>query len=307
MNEIGSEIFALLVSLAGIHQLSELLTSLDGLSQAAKDAFSVVGVIVCIFGLLQCFLGYKMFKFWCSVVGMLVGAAVGVSLAAAGVFAGSPAANLIGILIIIILAVSGSFIAYKAYLAGLFLYVFFAAFLLCLFLFAIITDSMITGLIVGFVLGIVMGIIAVQHRRFWIILSSSLTGGVVVGTGLMMAMQTTEIGWGYILPPVLMVLGFFIQNITTRKGSKKSEPAVEVQPVYPQAPPPVYPPEHTPTPAEYAEVTPEPAPAPTPAPAEYAAPAEQPVPAEWHHPTVPSPEEIPAPENYPSENQSPDQ
>jgi len=246
MNDIGMQIFAFLVELAGIHQLSELVNSLDGMDQATKDFFSVIGVVISIFGLLQCFFGYKLFKFWCSVVGLLVGGSVGIALAASGVFSASPAASLIGLLLIVILGIVGAFIAYRAYLVGLFIYSFCTAFLIGFVLFAVISDSLIIGLGVGIAAGIAMGVIAVMYRRFWIIVATSISGGTSICGGLMMVTQTTELGWTFLLPVVLAVAGFFVQNMTVKKNKGKSahhhEPDTPVSQVYPAEHPPLYPP-----------------------------------------------------------------
>jgi len=248
MNDIGMQVFAFLVELAGIKELSELINSLDGMDQATKDFFSVIGVISCIFGLLQCFFGYKLFKFWCSVTGFLVGGSIGMAISASGTFAGSPAAGLIGLLVIIVFGCIGSFLAYKAYLVGLFIYAFFAAFLIVSVITAIITNSIIIGLGVGISAGIALGIVAVIHRRFFIILVTSIFGGISICSGLMMVIQSTELGWAFLIPLLLMVAGFFVQNMTVKKGNEKSGKfyATPVTQIYPAQPPPVYPPEQQP-------------------------------------------------------------
>ena len=246
MNDIGMQIFTFFIELAGIQQLSELINSLDNLDQATKDVLSVIGVIVFIVGLLQCFFGFKLFKFWCGIIGLFVGASVGIAISASGAFSASPAAGLIGLLVIIILAITGAFIAYRAYLVGLFIYAFCAAFLIGFALFAVITNSIIIGLGVGIAAGIAMGIVSVIFRRFWIIVTTCISGGTSICAGLMMVMQTTELGWAFLLPPILMVAGFFVQHITVKKGKNKSfysHPVAPGSPVYTTGVPPVYPPQ----------------------------------------------------------------
>ena len=246
MNDVGMQIFTFFTELAGVQQLSELIHSLDNLDQGTKDVLSVIGVITCITGLLQCFFGFKLFKFWCGIIGLFVGGSIGVAISASGAFSASPAAGLIGLLVIIILAITGAFIAYRAYLVGLFIYAFCAAFLIGFGLFAVITNSIIIGLGVGIAAGTAMGIVSVIFRRFWIILTTCISGGTSICAGLMMVMQTTELGWAFLLPPILMVAGFFVQHITVKKGKNKSvysQPVAPGSPIYITGVPQMYTPE----------------------------------------------------------------
>jgi len=246
MDDTGLGIFQLLVELAGIHQLSELLTNYHDLAQNVKNALSVVGVFTVIFGILQCFLGYKLFKFWCGLIGLLFGGMLGLFIAASGVFSGSAIAGVIGLLVVVLLAIIGAYAAFRLYLAGLFIYAFFAAFLVGFFLFAIITDSTILGLYAGFIAGVVFGVIAVIHHRFWIIVTTSVSGGMTVGSSLVMVLQSTDSPWVYIMPVLFIIAGFIVQTQTVKKGASKAskDGASITNPlVYaPAPPPPAYPP-----------------------------------------------------------------
>jgi len=251
MDDAGLRIFQLLVELAGIHQLSELLNNFHGLDQGIKNTLSAVGALTIIFGILQCFLGYKLFKFWCALIGFIVGAVLGLFVAATGIFSGSLAVNLIGLLVIILLAVIGAFAAFRLYLVGLFIYAFTAAFVVGFYLLALITDSTIAGLYAGIVAGLVLGIFAVIYHRFWIILTTSVSGGMTIGTSLIMVLQSSDSFWIFLLPPVFIIAGFIVQTITVKKspdGAPRKDVTVTVPPEYPQAPP-----EYSQTPQEYSQ------------------------------------------------------
>ena len=244
MNEIGMEIFDFFVELAGVNQLSQLLASFDNLDQSAKNILSIVGLFICVIGLLQCFIGYKMFKFWCGVIGFFIGFTGGLALGASGVFSASPAASLISFLITLLFAINGAFIAYRLYLAGLFIYVFFTAFSLVFYLLAFLSDSITAGLIVGAIVGITLGVIAIIYRKFWIITATSVYGGVTVCLGIMMIMQTTAIGWFFVLPPFLMAAGFFVQYATVKKKEVRHLDQMTVTPqIFLTQTPPLYPPD----------------------------------------------------------------
>jgi len=232
MNGLETGLFELIAGLAGIHELSQLFDSFGNLAQSAKNIMSAVGVIMCIIGLLQCFFGYKLFKIWCAVVGFIFGALIAFAITATGVFVNSSAPELISILLFVFLGLLGALIAYKLYIVGLFIYAFVAAFFIGFILFAVITNSLATGLGAGLIAGLAVGIIAVIFRRFWIILTTSVSGGVSINNGLIMILQTTALGYLFIIPPVLAIIGFFVQYLTERKHPSHSVHVHGQYPVY---------------------------------------------------------------------------
>ena len=209
-----------LVNIGEWQVLTEFLTTQD---QTIKNVLSIVGVIVCIIGLLQCFLGYRLFRIWCGIVGFFIGVMLAVALATTGILHESTAADLISVLLIIVLGITGALIANKVYLVGLFLYAFSAVFIIGFVLTAIFTNSLLACLVVGILAGTAMGVLVVIHRRFWIILMTSIQGGLSVCTGLMLIMQSTELGYAFILPLVLSVAGFFVQYFFDKKSPGKIE------------------------------------------------------------------------------------
>jgi len=236
MNEFVAGVFALFVEIAGIRELSEFFKYLEGFDQEIKNFFSVIGLIICFIGLLQCFLGYKLFRFWCGVIGLLIGFLIGVAIATSGILSASPASDLIGLLLIILISITGAMVAYWAYLAGLFIYAFSVGFFAVFFLFALFTNSILVCFVAGAVAGTGMGVVAILFRRFWIIVATSISGGMSVMTGLMMVMQTTNLSYGFIIPPALMVAGFFVQNATVKKSSGKFDRPITVVAVPPGFP-----------------------------------------------------------------------
>jgi len=239
MNDIGMQVFEFLVALAGIKELSELLVSLHELDQSIKNTLSVVGGFTIVFGILQCFLGYKLFKVWCGFIGFLVGGIIGLMLYASGVFAGSIILQIAGFFIILLLACTGAYVAYRAYLVGVFIYAAVTAFLVFFILIGLITNTVNTGLIGGFIAGVIFGVIAVIFRRFWIIATTSVSGGITIGTSLMMITQSTESIWSILVPLLFIAAGFVIQYTTVKK-SPQFRGGVKVISVQPSQPPPVY-------------------------------------------------------------------
>ena len=240
MDEINATVFGFFEELGGIAELSEFFAYLDSFDQSIKDAFSVIGLIICFVGLLQCFLGYKLFRFWCGVVGLLIGTIFGFALAGSGILSASPAEDIIGILLVILLAITGAFIAYRAYLVGVFLYAFAVGFFTIFFVVALFVDSIILCAVAGAIAGIGAGVVAVMFRKIVIIISTSVSGGMTACTGLMLTFQTTELGFGFIIPPVLMIAGFFVQNATVKNVSGRNDKPITIvmPPAYPSSAPP---------------------------------------------------------------------
>ena len=220
---MGMELFEFFLELAGIHQLSELIESFNSLGQGAKNFLSIIGIFVIIFGALQCFFGFKLFKIWCGFIGLLVGCIIGLILAAADIYGSTGAENVIAIIVIVFLGITGAFLAYRAYLVGLFIYTFVTVFSTFFAIMALITDTVIVGIIVGAIAGLALAIVAVIFRRFWIIVTTSVSGGLSVGTGLMLVLQNTETVWALILAPIFMIAGFIVQNKTVKKKHSEIE------------------------------------------------------------------------------------
>ena len=252
MNEIGTQILEFFMVLAGISELSELVAHLHALDQSIKNAFSLVGVATVVVGLLQCFFGFKLFKFWCGLIGFMVGATISVILFATGVFAESFFITVVGASLMLLLCITCAVIAYRAYLVGVFIYTAAAAFIVGFLGAGLITDSVNAGLIAGAITGLAIGVIGVIFRRFWIIVTTSVTGGISVSASLMMIWQSTDSPWGYLIAPVIITVGFIFQYFTV-KDEAKLRAGKTVSKAHPSQLPPVY----ANAAAQSGEVTPE--------------------------------------------------
>ena len=238
MNDAGMQLFELLVALAGIQQMSEFIVYLHELDQNIKNVLSIIGGFTIVVGILQCFFGFKLFKLWCGFIGFMIGLTAGLIFYATGIISGSIILDIIAVIIIIFLCCIGAYIAYRAYLVGVFLYTFAAAFIIGFIVMGLITDSVTTGVVAGLIAGVTMGVIAVIFQRFWIIAATSISGGIAIGTSLMMILQNTESVWNFILPPVFIVAGFIIQHNTVKKSPRHGKPGIVM--AHPSQPPPVY-------------------------------------------------------------------
>lgn len=139
-----------------------------------------------IWGLLDCFFGYRIFKITLAVVGGLIGLAAGHALATAlGFGQGAETATLITSSLL------GAGLAFLLYIAAVFVAGFGFGATLGMLLLA--NYHHMVSLLTGVVLGIVGGFLAVKVQRVLIILSTSLLGSF--RTILALSYFTSQIDW----------------------------------------------------------------------------------------------------------------
>lgn len=168
----------------------------------------VAAAIVAIaLGLLECFLGYRIFKIQVAIIAFLAGLGGGIGLMD----------SLVGILwlSIVVGVVIGALLAFvsmKIYKVGVFLLVAFFGFVIV----TAVTFSPLVGLIVG----VVLGIIGVFLTKPIIILSTAFGGGSLVAGGIgSLIWKTPELMPTWLSLVIMIALGIFaciVQFRTTR-------------------------------------------------------------------------------------------
>lgn len=196
----------------------------------------LIAALAMIIGVLQCFLGFKSFKVWCSFIGLLLGAVIGVVFVFSLSLYESAYAELISIFFIVCLGLVGAFVAYRAYLVGVFLFAFSAIFVLCYFPIDAAFDPSMIAIIVGLCAGIAAGVVAVIIQRYAIIAATALSGGMLIAAGLMLLLENAN-SFVAVFVPIIAALacaggGFFVQLATTKKVPPPPQPVpVTVVPV----------------------------------------------------------------------------
>lgn len=173
------------------------------LAQLSYHSFGVMGMIMLIFALLNCFLGYRLMKLWIAVIGFCIGLLAGVGLAS--IFTENSwillAAAVVGGILI-------ALIAFKVYLVGVFLYG------------AIVAYGLIVGLIgqdkwwslaVCVIFALLVGILAVNYVRPSIIITTAISGGFTAAKEVLSWLSVADVRITYALAIVLAALGIFIQ------------------------------------------------------------------------------------------------
>lgn len=172
---------------------------------------AILSIPVIIWNLLICFLGYKLFRIQLIVMGFFFGSAIGWPL---GALMGGP---MIGRLLGLVLGVLTAWLAYKVYLAGVFLCVCLSSTSIFTLLFSFISGSFHSAtVLVSLLLGIVLGVVCVLYNQAIIIFYTAITGGM--STGLILALVLANPFLGIVIGIVLSVMGAWLQFRLEQKG-----------------------------------------------------------------------------------------
>ena len=154
--------------------------------QIDPDLYPWLSVAGILWGVLDCFFGYKVFKVTLALFGALVG--VGLAQAAARYFGAGPVIETISL---IAGAVIGASLAFLLYIVAVFLAGFGFGATLGVLLLA--NFHHMVALLTGVVLGIIGGFLAIKVQRILIILSTALLGSF--RAILALSFFTSQIDW----------------------------------------------------------------------------------------------------------------
>lgn len=150
--------------------------AVEDLIADSQGTLSILVAFSVLFGLIQCFFGYRIFKFVLAITGCLIGAALGATIG----FALSRDQG-VSFLSAVAGAIVVSFLSVFLYVAGVFVVGAFFGSLVGTFLLSLVKPEPQTALIV--IPAIIGGIIAVIFSRFMIIASTSFAGAWSVVAG----------------------------------------------------------------------------------------------------------------------------
>ncbi|HEX3022083.1 MAG TPA: DUF4203 domain-containing protein [Lachnospiraceae bacterium] len=200
-------------------------------------------------GLIECFFGFKLLKFWIAVLGFILGGALfGVIGGYNGLGSGTIILSFVG-------AILCAFISYKVYLIGVFIANFASATAASLLVFTILNNGAIEDqYMFAAVFGLIVAIIAVILVQPITIISSSISGGTLAGSAIAYLMKVEDPdSIGSIIGIIIALLGVLYQCATNNglMGNKKRvaqaspqttsnyEYQKDTQPIYNQQYPPV--------------------------------------------------------------------
>ncbi len=183
----------------------------------------IINIIAIVFGLIACFYGYKVFRIWLALAGLILGAALGYYL---GGLIGAQVWPIIGAIVVGLVVCLLSYFIYRvgAILIGALLGGAFTSVILS----AVGVTALPWMILVG---AVVVAIIAGIFLKQFIILGSSFQGSylIVAGAyalisgvsyaGFSDALQAVELPWYlYAIIVVLGIVGIIVQNQSDKKA-----------------------------------------------------------------------------------------
>jgi ribosomal protein L37E len=185
-----------------------LLSANDSLSGAMGNISVFFAIISLVFAAIYCFFGYKLFRVLMGIVGFLVFGIIGFAIGY-GVSDETSAAAIIGL----VTGVLGAFIMYYLYLVGVFVLIGFSGFIIGI----ILVDN--TGASV--LIGIIAGVIGVFFAKPAIIISTSISGGLLMGSSLGIILDIGKPA-DLLLGVIFAALGIYVQFKTNATITKKA-------------------------------------------------------------------------------------
>ena len=153
-------------------------------------------LLTVLLALADCFLGFQLSKFWISLAGFVLGAAL---------------EGWLFLLCLLLLGAAGALLAYRIYRGGVFLLCFLAAFG---GIYALIPTPWV-GALAGCAAGLLAGVLSLKLLRPALILSTGIGGGLCAGAGLLPLLGLENPLWGLLAGIALAIAGVAVQFHTT--------------------------------------------------------------------------------------------
>ena len=179
------------------------------LNQITASSFSIFGMIFLGLALLNCFLGYRLKKLWISMIGFLLGIAIGAGITA--LFSENKTVILAAGLVVGILV---ALLSFRLYLIGVFFYAVLSAYPLIA---GLIGKELWWEIALSVIAALLIGLLAVNFVRPVLIIVSAVGGGMQVSQ-IIMGWIAMENPWGlYGVAAGLALLGMLVQFRSSRE------------------------------------------------------------------------------------------
>lgn len=190
-----------------------MLESFSDIFEKAELVFSVAGLI---FVLLQCFFGYKLLRFWIGLIGFAAGFLLGFFLTTAFL---PELETFVHVLLGIVCGAILSFLAYRIYLAGVFVYCGLMAFGLAMLIpFPSGEGWKVLNWVLAVIFFILAGYFGVKFSKPCVILITAVSGAVqaVDRISALLPAIGKDMNTRLAVMIVLIVFGILVQFLTTR-------------------------------------------------------------------------------------------
>ena len=175
------------------------------LNQITASSFSIFGMIFLGLALLNCFLGYRLKKLWISMIGFLLGIAIGAGITA--LFSENKTVILAAGLVTLVASLA-SLISFRLYLIGVFFYAVLSAYPLIA---GLIGKELWWEIALSVIAALLIGLLAVNFVRPVLIIVSAVGGGMQASQ-IIMGWIAMENPWGlYGVAAGLALLGMLVQ------------------------------------------------------------------------------------------------
>ena len=206
----------------------DILQRAGGMEQISQLKVIVYGVL-CVFGLLNCILGYRILRLWMMIFGFIIGAGAGFGVTYMSgvqdkmVIAGAMAG--LGIVLAVV-----SFLIYRA---GIFVLGFGIGITLSIYL---IHPTSSFSFFLCILIGVGLGVLAMRYAKGVIIVGTSILGGILSGFSAAKLAKMEEIPFGIIFSIGFALVGMLIQFaiINPHNEEEDAEPENRVESEYPE-------------------------------------------------------------------------
>lgn len=198
-----------------LSRVFDILQRVGGMEQIGRFMMVAYGV-VCVFGILNCFLGYRILRFWMMIFGFIIGAGAGFGVTYLSgvqdkmVIAGAMAG--LGIVLAIV-----SFLIYRA---GIFVLGFGIGISLSIYL---VHPTSSFSFFLCILVGVGLGALAMRYAKGVIIIGTSVLGGVLAGFSLAKIGGLEQFPYGAGLALGIALLGMLIQFAINRDHYEDEE------------------------------------------------------------------------------------
>ena len=203
------------MSMDMLSRVFDILQRVGGMEQINRFMMAIYGVI-CVFGLLNCILGYRILRFWMMLFGFLIGACTGFGVTylsgvndwkmIIGAMAG------LGVVLAIV-----SFLIYRA---GIFVLGFGIGVSLSIYL---VHPTSSFTFFLCLLIGVGLGILAMRYAKGVIIIGTSVLGGILAGVSLAQLGGLAQFPYGVGIAAGIAILGIAIQFAINRERDDDDE------------------------------------------------------------------------------------